>query len=260
MRGLEVLCKRRAVPLKGAPVAADVERGMSSPDGGIVEQFSEHLSRRAASAVATLSVVGVLVGAFLGGVPGHMSHSLISPGVNYLAVVLGGIAGGFVGRSQGEKKAAGLRLQASFVLYLGGRAAPRAAAPAQAVAPAPVPAPPAPSAPAPVAPPPAAPAMTAPAPPVVPAPVAAAPVVPAHVAAAPVEPALLPPAPEPVAVAVAPISVPLSPPVVAPAPMPVEPEEPIVAEAPEPTPLIPRLVEPAPAMPPLTPPLSQSGS
>ncbi len=132
MREGEVLSKTGQIPLKQPPAAADVERGMSTSDGGIVEQYAEHLSRKAASAVATMSVVGVLAGAVVGGVPGHLSHSLISPGVNYLAIILGAIAGGFVGRSQGEKKAAGLRLQAGFVLHQGGLA-PRAAAPAPVV-------------------------------------------------------------------------------------------------------------------------------
>lgn len=274
MRAIEVLSKTGEVPLKQPPVAADVDEGMSNSDGGIVEQYAEHLTRKAASAVATMSVFGVLVGAAVGGVPGHLSHSLISPGVNYLAIVLGAIAGGFVGRSQGEKRAVGLRLQAGFVLHQGG-IAPRAVAPAAAPAPAPVAAAPAPPAPTPVAVAPLAPAPVVQAPvvqaPVVEAPLIQAPVIqvpvfespvfeaPAPVAPASVAPvAVAPVAPLPVAPAPQPLmSMPVAqPPLVAPvepAPLPEpEPEPELEPAAAAPAPIVPRLVEPAPAMPPLS--------
>jgi hypothetical protein len=129
---------------------------MTEPAEGIVELYAEHLSRKASSTLVTLAVAGAVGGAVLGAVPGLLSHSIISPGVNYFAVFLGGVAGGFVGRSLGEKKAVGLRLQAQLALHQGQiarRLAPAAsvvAAPVVAAPPqAPVPQAPAPQAPVP---------------------------------------------------------------------------------------------------------------
>src|SRR6184192_1074705 len=136
----------------------------------IVEQYAEHLLRKASSVVVGLTVGGAIGGAVIGAVPGFLSHSLISPGTNYFAVLLGAVAGGYLGRSIGEKRAVGLRLQAQLALHqlqIERRLMPQAvAAPTPAAAPAPV-------APAPVA--------------VAPPPVAAA--------SAPVAPPPLPPAP-----------------------------------------------------------------
>lgn len=194
---------------------------MTELNEGIVELYAEHLLKKASSAVLSLTVSGVLGGAVLGAVPHLLSHSVVSPGTTYFAVLLGAIAGGFFGRSLGEKRAIGLRLQAQMALrqlQLESRAvqapaAPvaRPVAPAPAPAPAPVPVPVAP-APAPVAAPVAAPPLLtpplltpppapAPAPPVaVPAPVAepvpvAAPAAVAEPVAAPLLPAAAPAAP-----------------------------------------------------------------
>ena len=146
---------------------------MSDLSEGIVEEYAEHLLKRAASAVVTLAVCGTIGGAVLGAVPGFLSHSVISPSVNYFAVLLGAIAGGFFGRSLGDKRAVGLRLQAKMALHqlqFESRAVQAQAAPvARPVAPAPAPA----AAPvaAPAAPPVAAPApVAAPSPPPVAAP------------------------------------------------------------------------------------------
>src|SRR5438045_9553635 len=91
--------------------------GMAEPTEGIVELYAEHLSGQAASAVLNLAVAGAVAGAVLGAVPGFLSHSVISPGANYFAVILGAIAGGFVGRALGERRALGLRLQAKLALH-----------------------------------------------------------------------------------------------------------------------------------------------
>jgi hypothetical protein len=197
---------------------------MTDLDEGIVERYAEHLLKKASSAVVTLAVGGAIAGAALGAVPGLLSHSVISPGANYFAVLLGAIAGGFLGRSLGDKRAVGLRLQAQMALHqvqVESRlvAAPvvRPAAPAPVVAP-PVAAPVAPPLVAPVAAPPVA------APPLV----APATLAPAPVPLVAAEPA--PPAPPP-AIRIEP----------APAPAP----------APAPLPAVPRLVEP-PALPPLS--------
>ena len=111
--------------------------GMADPADGIVERYAEHLARKAGSAVVTLAVAGAVAGAVLGAIPGLLSHSVISPGTNYFAVLLGAIAGGFAGRSLGEKRAVGLRLQAQMALHqarLERRISVAAAAPAPAPA------------------------------------------------------------------------------------------------------------------------------
>jgi len=127
---------------------------MTDLSEGIVELYAEHLLKKAASAVVTLAVGGAIGGAALGAVPGLLSHSLISPDVNYFAVLLGAIAGGFLGRSIGDKRAVGLRLQAQMALHQlqveNRLVAPPAAPAARPAAPAPAPAAPAP---VPVAPP-----------------------------------------------------------------------------------------------------------
>jgi hypothetical protein len=90
---------------------------MTDLNEGIVELYAEHLLKKASSVVVTFTVVGAISGAVLGGVPGLLSHSLISPGANYFAILLGAIAGGFVGRSLGDKRAVGLRLQGKMALH-----------------------------------------------------------------------------------------------------------------------------------------------
>ena len=140
MRVDEGLVKNGEIPLKTRPAPADEEQGMADLDEGIVELYAEHLSRKAASIVVTMAVGGAIGGAVLGTIPGLLSHSLISPSVNYFAVLLGAIAGGFLGRSLGEKRAIGYRLQAKLALHQAEatrRIVPVAARPA-APAPAPV--------------------------------------------------------------------------------------------------------------------------
>src|SRR5207253_563917 len=128
------------------------------------------LSGRAASSVRSFALVGTAGGAALGAVPGHLAHSLLANGVNYFAVLLGALAGGIAGRSLGDKRATGLRLQAQLALrqleveqLLLRRAPVAAAAPAPAPAPSPVAPAPAPAlvppAPAPLTPVPVAPAL-----------------------------------------------------------------------------------------------------
>src|SRR5712691_2836404 len=148
---------------------------MTDLNEGIVEQYAEHLLKKASSAVVSLAVCGTFGGAVLGAVPGHLGHSVISSGANYFAVLLGAVAGGFLGRSLGERRALGLRLQAQMALRqlkLESRFVTASAAPAAR-----------PAAPAPVSP-----AVTAP--PAVPAPVTVA---------TPVPPAVRAPAPAPAA-------------------------------------------------------------
>jgi hypothetical protein len=198
---------------------------MTDLNEGIVELYAEHLLKKASSAVLSLAVGGAIAGAATGAVPGLLSHSLISPGANYFAVLLGAIAGGFLGRSIGEKRAVGLRLQAQMALHQLQVENRLVAAPvARPVAPAPPP-------------------VTAPVPVVVAAPLLAAP------------PLVAPPLVAPVTYA--PAEAPLVPAEPAP-PVPAIRVEP----APTPLPEVPRLVEP-PALPPLSqlaPPLRQADS
>jgi hypothetical protein len=204
---------------------------MEDLNEGIVEQYAGHLLKRASSLVVSFTVVGVIGGAALGAAPGFLSHSLIPAGTKYFAVLLGAIAGGFLARSIGDRRALGLRLQAQMALrqlQLESRFVTAPAAPAAR-----------PAAPAPVSP-----AVTAP-------PAVAAPVT----VATPVPPAVRAPAPPgnpapaaPVPAAPAP---PASPPAV-PSPTAVRTEAPIAV-----VPAGPRLVQPsAPALPPLSAPRS----
>jgi hypothetical protein len=89
---------------------------MTEPNAAIVEQYAEHLSARAASSVFSFALFGVAGGAALGAIPGNLSHSLLAHGVNYFAVLLGALAGGIAGRSFGDKRATGLRLQGQLAL------------------------------------------------------------------------------------------------------------------------------------------------
>jgi hypothetical protein len=225
---------------------------MTEPNAAIVEQYAEHLSGKAASSVLSFALVGVAGGAALGAIPGHLSHSLLANGVNYFAVLLGALAGGIAGRSLGDKRAVGLRLQAQLALrqlqveeLLLHRAPAAAAAVPPLSAPALAPAPVATPAPA-LVPPLAAPVAPTPAPPPAPAPAPVA-------APPPAEPFVVPtvafPNLQPTGAT--------APPVVAPAPVPLAaaPSLPVAPPAPPPVravPAGPQLVEQEPAMPPLS--------
>lgn len=188
---------------------------------GIVQQYAEHLLLKASSVVRTWTVVGALGGLALGGVAGFFSHSVIAHSAGYLAVILGGLAGGFAGRGFGENRAVGLRFQAQMALRqlqiesrllssLRHAAAPVAATPAPE--PVPVVAAPAPvvSAPAPIvmAAPAAPPPLVAPAPAPEPAPLVLAPEPPAP--PAPAVPLTAPPAPPRLVEPPPPVTPPLS--------------------------------------------------
>jgi hypothetical protein len=195
---------------------------MEDLNEGIVEQYAEHLLKQASLAVASFTVAGVLCGAALGAAPGFLSHSLIPSGTKYFAVLLGLIAGGILGRSLGERRGLGLRLQSQLALRqlkLESRFVLASAAPAAR-----------PAAPAPVSP-----AVAAPAAPPVPAPAA-------PVAAQAIPPAVRALAPAPAAAPAAPQAAPSAPAI--------RTEAPAAATASA----VPRLAEPsaAPALPPLS--------
>ena len=214
---------------------------MTDIDAGIIEQYADHLYRRAAARVTGYTIGGALLGALGGAVASGLVHltsqPLIPSRLGYATLLVGAAALGFYGYRVGVQRAFGLRLQAQLALHqlqvertILRPAAAVAAAAGQHVE---APAPPPPVAPAPV--------------PVTAVPPPAAPPAPVPVTAVP--PPVAPPAPAPVAVVPEP---PLIAPVAPPAPPPVEPPAPEL----EPTPAPPRLVEPPPALPPLTPPVS----
>jgi hypothetical protein len=222
---------------------------MENMDANIVEQYAQHLFRKATSLVMYFAVGGGLVGAVLGAVPGLLAHSLIAGGTNKLAILLGAIAGGFAGRSMGERRAVGIRLQGQLALHQsqGGASAqqvlqtPVFAQPVAPVVPQPVPQPVAqPVAPQPLAPQPVAPPAPAPVAAPAPAPVFAPPLAPAPPVAAPAPPPVMAPAP----------------PVMALPPAPEQMQQPLAAPAPPAAVLRPAPVA-APA-PPALPPLSAS--
>src|SRR4051812_40219908 len=128
---------------------------MADQNEGIVQAYAEHLARKAGSVVVTFAVGGTIVGAALAFTASKMPGGLINPGVRNFAILLGAIAGGFLGRSIGEKKAAVFKLQSALCLHqaqLAQKIDARPTAPAPVAPPAPaVQAAPAP-APAPVAP------------------------------------------------------------------------------------------------------------
>jgi hypothetical protein len=214
---------------------------MTELNAAIVEQYAEHLAGKASSSVLSFGLVGAAGGAALGAIPGHLSHSLLAHGVNYFAVLLGALAGGIAGRSLGEKRAVGLRLQGQLalrqlqveqLLLQRAPAVAPVAPPVSAPAPAPVPVP--------------APALVAP---------LAAPEAPTPA------PVVAPPPPEPVFVPTVALpnlqpAGPTGPPMVAPAPAPLAAAPPLpVAPTPPAVRVVataPQLVEQEPAMPPLS--------
>src|SRR4051812_32190823 len=185
MRGLEEGIKRSEIRLKPGAAFADESDGMADQSEGIVQAYAEHLARKAGSVVVTYAVGGTVAGAALALIASKMPGGLINPGVRNFAILLGAIAGGFLGRSIGDKKAAVLKLQAGLALHqaqLAQKLAARPFAPAPVAQAAPAPVAPAPVAPGPVPPEPVEPA------PVAPAPVAAAPIAPTPAAPALVSP------------------------------------------------------------------------
>ena len=213
---------------------------------GIIEQYAQHLERKASGLVLRFTAFGALVGAALGGFPLFQSASsaLVPHTFGYATLLLGAAAGGYLGWSFGERRAIEPRFQAQIALHqlqveqtlmrqVAARPAPVAAsapvaAPAPAAAPAAVAAPSPVAAPAPVAPPSPVSAPAPVAPPPAPPVVQAAPPPPPVVAVAPAPP--LPPTPAPL---------PVPAPVAAPEPAPAEEPAPPAALGPPP-----RLVQP----------------
>src|SRR3954468_20888357 len=203
---------------------------------GIIEQYAQHLERKASGLVLRFTAFGALVGAVLGGFPLFQSASsaLVPHHLGYATLLLGAAAGGYLGWSFGKRRAIEIRFQAQIALHqlqveqtlmrqVAARPAP-VAPPAPVAVPAPAPAPPPAPAPAPF-PEPLLPAAVRPPAPAAPPVVQVAPAPPAFAVA---------PAPEPL-----PAPPPAPAPVAAPEPAPTEEPAPAAALAPPP-----RLVQP----------------
>src|SRR3954447_5378390 len=123
---------------------------------GIIEQYAQHLERKASGLVLRFTAFGALVGAVLGGFPLFQSASsaLVPHHLGYATLLLGAAAGGYLGWSFGERRALEIRFQAQIALrqlqveqslmrQVAARPAPVPAAPAPArvAPPAPVAAP-----------------------------------------------------------------------------------------------------------------------
>jgi hypothetical protein len=214
--------------LKPSLVSAD-GRSAVTAENGIIQQYAAHLERKASGLLMRWTLGLGFVGGLLGAFPFlHISHGVVSGDLGLGTMLLGAIAGAYLGYSTGQKKAVEPRMQAQLALHqlqveqslIGRVAAAPVPVPAPVVAAPPV-TPPAAVAPAPVAP--------------APAPPASAPAFVQAPAPAPLAPAPAPVAPAPAAPA-------------APAPAPV----PITLAPAAPAAVVPRLVEP-----PQTPPLSR---
>src|SRR4051812_8827935 len=172
---------------------------------GIIEQYAAHLEAKANRVVRRMTASFGLVGAILGGFPLlYTKYAVVPSHMGYATLLLGAVAGAYLGYTFGDRKAEDHRMQAKLALHQlqveqslirqVAAVSPLMQQPVQPVVPVqPQPQPVIPvqvqqAAPAPVAPPPVAPAPVSPAP-VSPAPVSPAPITPAPLAPAPLAPA-----------------------------------------------------------------------
>jgi hypothetical protein len=110
MRGRYGLAKSRS---SQAPVLPMEEGRMNELDPTIFTRYAEHLQQRAGGIVARWTAFWGILGAALGGV-------LLTPWANWpvhglearLVILLGGVAGLFLGHAFGSRRARGLELQA----------------------------------------------------------------------------------------------------------------------------------------------------
>src|SRR5205814_3627530 len=119
---------------------------------GIIEQYAAHLEAKATRVVIRLTMCFGLVGAVLGGFPRLYTHNALVPAhLGYATLLLGAVAGAYLGYTFGERRALDHRMQARLALHqlqveeslmrrVAGLPVPAAPpAPASASAPAPVP-------------------------------------------------------------------------------------------------------------------------
>lgn len=85
---------------------------------GVIEQYAQHLERKASGLVLRFTAFGAFVGAALGGFPLFQSPSsaLVPHHFGYATLLLGAAAGGYLGWSFGERRAVEPRFQAQLAL------------------------------------------------------------------------------------------------------------------------------------------------
>ena len=120
---------------------------------GIVELYAQHLEAKASRLVLRSTLIFGFLGAVLGGFPLlHVSNAVVPSHLGVATLLLGALAGAYIGYTIGERRAVEVRFQAQLALHqlrieqsLIARAPAAPAAPARA---APAPARPAPGGPA----------------------------------------------------------------------------------------------------------------
>src|SRR5205814_1401927 len=99
---------------------------------GIIEQYAAHLEAKATRVVIRLTMCFGLVGAVLGGFPRFYTHNALVPAhLGYATLLLGAVAGAYLGYTFGERRALDHRMQARLA---GSRTAPARRAAAGAAA------------------------------------------------------------------------------------------------------------------------------
>jgi hypothetical protein len=94
------------------------EGAMETFDPTVIERCAAHLERKAGTRVTGLTLLGALVGAFLGGMPLFaLLHTAVPHRYGYALLIAGAACGGFLGFSLGESRTAGLRLQAQLAQH-----------------------------------------------------------------------------------------------------------------------------------------------
>ena len=86
-------------------------------DTGIIEQYAAHLERKASAGIVRFTILFAVVGAVLGGFP-LFSHSsgLVPHSFGMATLLLGAIAGAYLGYRSGERHAIEPRFQAQLAL------------------------------------------------------------------------------------------------------------------------------------------------
>src|SRR5690348_1954876 len=87
-------------------------------ENGIIQQYAAHLERKASGLVMRWTLGLGFVGGLLGAFPlAHISHGLVPSHLGYATLLLGAIAGAYLGYTTGERKAVEPRMQAQLALH-----------------------------------------------------------------------------------------------------------------------------------------------
>src|SRR5881275_496610 len=85
---------------------------------GIIEQYAAHLEAKATRVVLRMTTAFGLVGAVLGGFPLlYTKNALVPSHLGYATLLLGAVAGAYLGYSFGDRKAEDHRMQAKLALH-----------------------------------------------------------------------------------------------------------------------------------------------